>query len=78
MRPRAFTPEQNDAILRLSTSGLTYKEVAARLGLGEQSVRNALSRGYRKLGLYGAGSRLRAALMLRERDAARYGGMDRA
>lgn len=38
-------------VLRLSAQGLMVKEIAARLGLGQETVWDHLERAYRKLGV---------------------------
>lgn len=45
-----LTPRERD-ILALLTTGLTRKQIAGQLGLAEATVRNHLSRLYRKLGV---------------------------
>lgn len=48
-RPPEMTPRELH-VLKLVASGLSNKQVARRLGIGETTVRNHLSRAFKKLG----------------------------
>ena len=45
-----LTPRERE-IVRILASGATNREIAGRLGLREQTIKNQLSTIYRKLGL---------------------------
>ena len=55
------------AVLQLVAEGLSNKEIAARLKIGEKTVRNRVSEIFDKLGMT---NRVQAAIWAREHDEA--------
>ena len=64
-RQTRLTPREHQ-VLELVASGLQNKEIAGRLAISLRTVQNALRVIYLRLGLYGAGSRIQAAMRLRD------------
>ena len=58
-RPRAFLSNRQQAILRLVAEGLSNKQIAASLGIGERTVKTHLTSAMNNLGV---GNRAHAAV----------------